>query len=285
MGFRWTQHHSGPPWRAIRIALCVATLLAIQSPPVHAAMQGFQRVEVDFTADVDRASWTGSRWASATTAGLGWDRDEIYPDSWFRTIPVAVGWAWRPTTLIHVRAFVDPAPGYALKLADRDTTYFTANIYARFSPDLLNWSSWILLQRVEGRTPEERAIGSIHDGEIRVPHLEQAEYHDWLSKYRQRDVPWRDDEEAAVRWIVSRDPRFFARHIPFIGYVEFLCEPGRSPIERIHRFRADISYGVGGISSAPKSGIFPKGNGDWRFRADAARSTVLYQPKPYPKRP
>lgn len=40
--------------------------------------------------------------------------------------------------------------------------------------------------------------------------------------YSRLDVPWVDDEEAFAKWLLARNPNFFERSLPFIGYLEFL---------------------------------------------------------------
>jgi hypothetical protein len=66
------------------------------------------------------------------------------------------------------------------------------------------------------------------------------------------DVPWKSDEEAAVEWILNRDPEFFGKHIPFIGYAEFLYEGEFRGSQRIQSLKVEISYVLGGLHSPPR---------------------------------
>ncbi len=105
------------------------------------------------------------------------------------------------------------------------------------------------------------------EGAISVPQKEQEEYGAKLREYSRLDVPWGSDEEAAVKWIVAGDPGFFARHLPFMGYLQFLYEQSLAGDERIERLEIQVWYGAGGLHMSPK--VEPKWeerNGPWRFK-------------------
>jgi hypothetical protein len=91
-----------------------------------------------------------------------------------------------------------------------------------------------------------------------------------LSEYAKLDVPWKSDEDAAVRWILDKQPDFFARQLPFIGYVQFRYEDGFYGGQRITSFKADASCGIGGIHSAPKDRNAYKDRHlkPWSFKAE-----------------
>lgn len=101
-----------------------------------------------------------------------------------------------------------------------------------------------------------------------VPQREQSEYHDLMEAYSKLDVPWTDDEEAMVKWILERDAKFFERSLPIIGYVEFLFEAPLYGGQRITTLKAKVIYSIAGLRSEPKD---PKAaeNRDvpWRFKA------------------
>jgi hypothetical protein len=123
----------------------------------------------------------------------------------------------------------------------------------RYSPDLKHWSSWQCLQRAEAQSNEEKKNpGRYYSGTIRVPCRERSEYGRLLSQYSTLDVPWKSDEEAAVRWMLERDPESFSKQIPFIGYIEFLFEGGFHGGQRIQSLRAEVSYAMGGMHCTPR---------------------------------
>jgi hypothetical protein len=81
-------------------------------------------------------------------------------------------------------------------------------------------------------------------------------------------VPWKSDEEAAVKWILQRDPKFFEKSLPFIGYLQFRLENPPAGAERVE---IELRYGGGGIFTLPRDqGTDPmkNRNGPWRFKAD-----------------
>ena len=86
-----------------------------------------------------------------------------------------------------------------------------------------------------------------------IPYRERYPLYERLRlEYAQRDdAPWPDDEEAAVRWIVSWNPEFFATNLPFIGYVQLLFEGRFPPGRRLKTFKAELSWSMGGLGFGP----------------------------------
>jgi hypothetical protein len=112
------------------------------------------------------------------------------------------------------------------------------------------------------------ATGRLFTGMMGVPQRERTEYSDLVEAYAKLDVPWIDDEEAIVTWILARDAGFFARSLPFIGYVEFLFEAPFYGGQRITSLKADVSYALSGWHSPPKGpDVAPNWNLPWRFKA------------------
>ena len=129
------------------------------------------------------------------------------------------------------------------------------------------WSSWQALQRSEPQSIEEKMKpGRYYSGMIRVPYVERNEYSKLVSDYSRMSVPWKSDEEAAVQWILNRDPEFFSKHIPFIGYAEFLFEGGFRGGQRIQSLKAEVSYGMGGMHSPPRDdAVYKNRDVPWRY--------------------
>jgi hypothetical protein len=55
-----------------------------------------------------------------------------------------------------------------------------------------------------------------------------------------------------VRWILSREPDFFEKQLPFIGYVQFRFEAQFHGGQRIRSLRAEVSYVMSGMYVEPK---------------------------------
>ncbi len=234
----------------------------------------FKTLDIDFTDGKNaeaKASWSPSNKLSITKQGLGWDGDGASSyDGWIQTKPMAVGLSWRPTQAVSVRVAILPPPAEIILNNGQRTTPDAGAVYVRYSPDLKHWSSWQVLQRDKPRSiGEKKTPGTYYTGVARVPYRDISKYHELLHEYSKLDVPWKSDEEAAVRWILDRNPDFFSQHMPFIGYVEFLFEGGFRGGQRIQSFKADVSCGMGGMHYPPKDQNTTKDrdSSPWRFKA------------------
>lgn len=220
-------------------------------------------------------AWTNATWSdpdkiTVTQDGLGWDGDGAASrDGWIQTRPIAVGLWWRPTSAISVRAAIRPPPREFTLSNGQKWNGNPGNLFVRCSPDLEHWSSWQVLQGSEAQSLEEKkGPGRYYSGNFHVPERDKTEYNRLLEEYYRMDVPWRNDEEAAVKWILSRDPDFFAKQIPFIGYAEFLFEGEFRGGQRIKLLKVEISWIVSGITFHPKGEVDYKiPRGPWRYKS------------------
>lgn len=232
-------------------------------------------LQIDLTDPNDaksKALWSPHEKLSITKDGLGWDGESnVSIDGWIKTKPLAIGLSWRPTFTARISFEVQP-PGQVIIFSSGQKTYRDiGQVYVRYSPDLKNWSSWKVLElnREKLKVSNSEPILKF-EGEIRVPYINRKEYSDLVSKYSTIDVPWKSDEEAAVKWIIEKDPEFFSRQIPFIGYVEFLYENQFRGGKRINTFTVEISWVVGGKHLPPKdkSVYRDRNNKPWNFTAE-----------------
>lgn len=253
------------------VFVLVLTLAASSS---HAGIDISKQIKIDLADPADAAgkcTWSYPDTLTISQDGLGWDGDTAATrDGWIQTTPLAVGLSWRPTTAVSFRVAIHPPAKQVL--LDSGHTIFPnhGEVYARYSPDLKHWSSWLVLQRVEAQGREEKKNpGRFFSGQIRVPYRDQSEYRTTLRQYATMDVPWKSDEEAAVKWMLQSRPDFFSQQIPFVGYVQLLFEGGFRGGQRIKSFKADVSYGMGGKHYAPKdrSKYKDRENLPWRYKA------------------
>ena len=205
--------------RPFLLLLCLATV-------AHATMMGNAKLDIDFTNEKDAAAkveWPDKEHFTVAPAGLGWDGGASSSrDFHFITQPVAIGWSWRPTSGATLEVKMTPAPE-PIKLDNGQIfTPFPGMLFVRYSPDLKNWSSWQEVSMDYKLLQEKHELS--FQTQLGVPNLERKEYVELLQKYMRMDVPWGSDENAAVKWILTNDPAFFQRHIPFIGYIQFLYE-------------------------------------------------------------
>ena len=231
---------------------------------------GGNELSIDFTKQGDAASkatWPLPDKLTVTEQGLGWEaRAPETIDGWIQTKPLAVGLSWRTVSSVSLRVTIAPAPKPFRLDNGQTVTPFVGKVYARFSPDTKHWSTWQALN-IDNPFPKDPA-GRLFTGTLGVPQRELREYHDLMEAYSKLDVPWTDDEEAMVGWIIARDAKYFERSLPFIGYVEFLFEAPLYGGQRITALKAYVGYAVSGFMSKPKDpNVAQNRDIPWRFKA------------------
>lgn len=105
-------------------------------------------------------------------------------------------------------------------------------------------------------------------GELRVPRHARKNYEALLREFAGTDRPVGVDEGKAAAWIVKKDPKFFERETPYIGYVEFLWETQITGDQRVKKVVIDLGYGRGGGTQVPAGA---DDSGPWKFRAPDAK--------------
>jgi hypothetical protein len=234
--------------------------LALSSPgPARADIHSNTRYTLDLTDPPEaarKATWSDPKRITVTPEGLGWGgrEDQGSRDVWLQTAPVGIGLSWRPTSVASIKARVE-RPGAS------------GVLYARYSADGKHWTTWQPLEAAApaaGKGPTE-----VFQGTLRVPYREAARYHELRLEYARRDdVPWGSDEEALAREVLQREPQFFERSTPFIGYVQFLYEAQLSGGQRIKGLQVDVDWWLSGKHRAPKDEAARKGREvPWRFKA------------------
>lgn len=260
--------------------LIVCTLLATSVS--HAAViVEFKSLKIDFTNPKDasaKASWSPANKLSITDEGLGWDGPaNASVDGWIQTKPLAVGLSWRTATSISLQITIDPEPKEFILPNGQKSTPYTGRVFARYSPDMKHWSTWQELQSTDLGQNLPKKSGRHFSGRLTVPNRARHPYGLLLSEYSKQDVPWKSDEEAAVDWILKQQPDFFSKHLPFIGYVEFLFEGGMYGNQRIRSFNADLSYALSGLHAIPRDKEVYKNRDSipWRFKAAGIKNIEI----------
>ncbi|WP_298865201.1 hypothetical protein [uncultured Gimesia sp.] len=240
----------------------------------NATIIEFQSLKIDLTNSEDtaaKARWFPVDKLTINDKGLGWDGSaDSSRDGWIQTKPMAVGLSWRTAASISLQVTLDPAPTEITLQNGLKFTPDTGTVFARYSPDLKHWSSWQELQRTKpSQDLTRKKRGRNFSGRLTVPRRQRSSYGTLLSKYSELDVPWRSDEEAAVRWILNQQPEFFSENLPFIGYVEFLFEGGFYGNQRLRTFKADVSYALSGLHTIPRDREAYKNRFSLRWRLKA----------------
>ncbi len=260
---------ANPPVMNIRSPwLLLTVIIAIGTVPLQGAIEDFKELTIDLTNEKEageKSTWFPADMVTVTAGGLGWDGETAASrDGWIQTKPMAVGLSWRAPSSVSLRVEISPAPVTFTMSNGQKATPWAGQAFARYSPDAMHWSSWQALAR-DPQKPEVRAFA----GQLSVPQRERREYGDFLAEYSKLDVPWKSDEEAAVAWILKRSPDFFARSLPFIGYVEFLFEFPFQGGQRLKRLQGVAMCGMSGLHFPPKDeSVFnERENLPWRFKA------------------
>lgn len=247
-----------------------ALVFLVAGIPAGAAVQGSNRLSIDLTKLEEaqsKADWFPK--LKVTPEGLGFDGPASETvDGWLQTKPMGVGLSWRPPTSVRLNVVIKPE-AKSIKLDNGQTfTPFAGRVFARYSADFEHWSSWQALK--QDSSASTNSSERIFSGDLTVPQRDRQSYSAHLSDYSRLDVPWGSDEEAAVKWIVQTDPKFFEHNLPFIGYVEFMFEAPFQGSRRITSFDATIDYVVGGFHQIPKDKTVKEQERDtipWRYKA------------------
>jgi trk system potassium uptake protein TrkA len=206
--------------KVLSILLVVALAFVLAS--ALASILGADDLTIDFTDAKDakaKATWSDPNRITVTDAGLGWDgQQNALRDTWIQTTSLAVGLSWRPAQSVNITAEVEPRLK-PIALDDGKTFLpYVGNMFVRHSPDGKHWSSWQAMQW-KGSKDDDRSKREF-TASVALPTRDRKEYTKLMRQYQELDVPWKSDEEALVKWIIQRDPEFFKKHTPFIGYVQ-----------------------------------------------------------------
>ena len=251
-----------------------AMTLAI-STPVLAIVDVGQQVVLDFTQP-DRikqmAHWTDEHYINSTKDGLGWDgKAQEYRDVAIETVePTAGGWSWKPVTTVNIATEVIPSGKFRFPKTGVNFPTTAGVLFARYSPDGKHWSTWQALEPQRPRDKEHPRLWL--QGTLRVPRKARQRYAKLLREFAGTDRPISVDEEAAVRWILEKQPDFFKHELPFIGYVEFLYETSIQGNQRLKRLNINLSYWRGGRISIPPG---HRENDRWRFKTSGPLSSAV----------
>ncbi|MEO5802721.1 MAG: hypothetical protein ABIR24_04265 [Verrucomicrobiota bacterium] len=244
--------------------LIMVAFLIIAS--AHASILGVNELILSFTnspSAITNVTWAGSELSIATN-GLGWNGASLESRGfWMQSIPVGIGTSWRPAQSAKVSVEIFPQFAAITFSNGQKGTPSPPSVFARYSPDKKHWSSWQALEK-----QEHPATNAVFHGLIGVPRSERVKYEQLLLKYSDLDVDWESDEEAAVKWILQREPKFFEKQLPFVGHVEFRIEGSLPGGQRIETIKMQLFWGVGGLAGVPKNPEAEKNReGVWRFKA------------------
>jgi hypothetical protein len=163
---------------------------------------------------------------------------------------------------VSIQAEVIPAGDFTF--TDNSVTFphSAGVLYARYSPDLKHWSTW---QALELQVPRDKTNPRMfHQGTLRVPYSICERYDALLREVTGTRRSVTLNEERAVAELLKKQPDYFAKELPFIGYVDFLWETQIPGHQRLKRLNIGLSYMRGGKISPP---LGADDKSRWRFKA------------------
>ena len=275
------------PHRFARFFLLGVIATGLLPPAARASIFGANVLEVNFTREAEARA--KERWSDGLAPGPGGLGHRGEPaeslDGWIHTEPFAVGLWWRPAYWVSLRVELSPAPSPITLNDGHAYTPYAGSVYARYSADRAHWSGWQavpLKQPQPDNTPTGEVLAflkiatpplapksTVFEGALAVPHREREAYEKHMETFMKLDVPWTSDEEALAGWIVAREPDFFARSIPFVGYIEILFENSFHGGQPVAKLEARATYGMSGMASVPRDPGVGRMNdrSPWRFGA------------------
>ncbi|NNE93698.1 MAG: hypothetical protein HKN23_18770 [Verrucomicrobiales bacterium] len=251
--------------RHLFVSLALAVVLLAN--PVRAGMIEMGSLPYDFTDSkraAEIADWGEIPQIEATGNGLLFDgAKNSSVDLTLLLQPFAVGHGWRPAGNTSLKVKLD----FGAEVA----RYYT--VFARYSPDGLNWSDWQALKQEISDKEAGNGPPFFFSGPLTVPRVETTEYYLKMRAYQKLDVPWRSDEHALCEWILKHEPDFFENHLPFVGFVQILVEGslrGGVPLKGVTVEYTTSTSGLHSPADDPEAEKKRQGHWNlWRVKNDA----------------
>lgn len=205
---------------------------------VKADIIEFGEEKIFFAPDKVQKNVSWSKGFSLKETGLETEHlaENTSQDVWLQTHAFPIGLSWRPPN--NASFFVSFAG---------ETT--EARIYIRYSCDKINWSTWYEFSKTDKKTNEGF---DQYKSEISIPYS-QNKYQLLMREWWKTKPIWSSDETEFCEWLLKKQPDFFEKEFPFIGYVQVLAEFNsvRDP-QKLKLLKIGYSWGVGGIQSIPE---------------------------------
>jgi hypothetical protein len=240
-----------------------------------------QTVEIDFTVQTNatsQATWSNSENIKCTKAGLQLQAPErpYLSDAervWIETNPIPVGFSWEP--LHGLKLFVTELPSFKDGKKENEIipSTYAGRAFVRYSTDSKHWSSWLYLAEEEAQAELKKPAKRRYSGIVVIPEKEKFEYDKLVKEYATLaplDDPWPEDQEAACKWILKKNPNFFQRNPPRIGYIQVLYEKPFEANESIRALEIEIIASTSREMRGPRNpkDFEERQKGHWRFKSE-----------------
>ncbi|MEP6900413.1 MAG: hypothetical protein ABJA66_01610 [Actinomycetota bacterium] len=166
-------------------------------------------------------------------------------DVWLQTHSFPIGLSWRPPNSANFTVSLDGS------IDEVDSTYrLEPQIFIRYSCDKVNWSTWYIFSKSDKKT--DKGL-NIYENKIWLPTSVSEKYQNLMRDWWKTNPLWSSDENEFCEWLVKKEPDFFAKELPFIGYVQLRMEKmAVNPSQNLKSLTIRYFWSVGGLASIPK---------------------------------
>jgi len=211
--------------------------------------------DFEITLNTDTSSfledWGPKRTLVINDDGIGFDKSiRSSIDSWIVSKPVAVSLYHKTLSATHITVEIDSQFGKFTDDGMRIIVY-PGDAYIRYSPDQINWTSWMPINSHTDRKYSENVYeGATFKHEISVPQINRKLYDRYYEQYMDLGLykDSKNGEEDLVLWMLEQDKDIFTKEISFIGYIQILYEHEFHGGIRLRNIKVHTGIGVSGLS-------------------------------------
>lgn len=179
-------------------------------------------------------------------------------ESWVQTEPFPIGYSWRPPYSAGFRIFLDGS--FAETKGSGEP-----RIYLRYGCDKEHWSTWYEARLTEEKNPEGLKM---YQARVSVPDVARARYISMMQDWWKSGPAWTSDETEYAQWLVQKEPAFFDKEFPFIGYVQVRLEKSSTHSrEQVKSLTVGYTWAISGLTShvSDKSRVRKNTDNKWFF--------------------
>lgn len=242
--------------------ICVLLLTAFSFSTGQASILEFGEEKIVFSQSKIQK---GVTWSDNFSLKSGVLETENLPsnqsqDVWIQTHAFSIGLSWRPPSSANFFVSIDGSIN--------ESSSTSPQIFIRYSPDKANWSTWYSFSKTDEKTVEGLDIYKVS---IHLPSSAVEKYNKLMRDWWKTSPVWSSDETEFCEWLIKKEPDFFVKEKPFIGYVQVRIEKmSVNPFQNLKSISVKYVWGVGGLSSIPKDKSKVRKNTEdkWFFTTD-----------------
>lgn len=122
-------------------------------------------------------------------------------------------------------------------------------ISIRYSSDKVSWSTWYNFSKSDEKSPDGFGI---YESKIELPQNAYERYFELMRQWRKTRPIWGSDEHEFCEWLTRKEPDFFTKHMPFIGYVQVRIEKmSVRKTQNLKSLTVGYAWRVSGLGSIP----------------------------------